>query len=339
MRKTFLALLALLLAGNVSAGWKFAVISDIHIGTSEDPALSIAEPLKKTIQSLVLARPDFVIIAGDLTLGQPDDKQPLEKVRAWWSNLNSALLPLRQAGIPVFPLPGNHDLYTNVERQAYGEAWKYFEAPLSSFTVLGSPPFYYAFDHKGVHFNALNIVGQYIDPEQEAWLKKDLGQAGNGGLRFVIGHVPLYSAITRSSAYFKKNMSEILAGGRVAAYICGHEHQVWDQKLKTGGRAFRQIIVGSAMADPYNYPVRHALYDSNCRACDGVCRMPYNGRHFLTDKKSRLQKARRTFYMFEVDPKLDGGYSAEPYALGINGEILPFYEPDGNGRLAPCPRR
>lgn len=88
---------------------------------------------------------------------------------------------------------------------------------------------------------------------------------------------------------------------------------------------------------PYNYPIRRALSAAWCRACDGECVMPHGEEHFATDPKTRPQKVRRTFYLFEVNPRLKDGYSATPYTLDGAGQRAPFYEPALGGNLAPCP--
>ena len=340
MKIFFIALL--LIVGSAPAarvlaagpGWKFAVISDIHLSSKGGPAPGSF--LNKLIGRLAAERPDFVVIDGDFTRGNPDDKVPLETVRAWWLNVQSVVKPLQDAGIPVIPVPGNHDFYTPAHQQAYKEAWKYFAPALSSFTIQGEPPLNYSFTYKNAHFAVINAVDSYLPAEEAAWLQKDLEQAGTAGLRFVFGHVPMDSALGKPVASFRKALGGILAAGHAAAYICGHEHLNWDHTQLIAGRPLRQIIVGSAMDNPYNYPIRRALYAEYCRACDGECMMPYDEAHFATDPGTHLQKVRQTFYMVEMNPQLKDGYSAAPYTLDAAGRLAPFYTA-GSGKLAPCP--
>ncbi len=322
----------------VEPGWKFAVISDVHLGDKADSSRTNVTFLNRVVSRLIAERPDFVVLTGDLTRGNQGDDVPIEKVREWWLTVHNSIKPLQDAGIPVVPLPGNHDYYTAAHRKAYEEAWKYFGTALSSFSIQGSPPLYYSFTHKNVHFTQLNIVAPYISPEQEAWLKNDLKRAQSAGLRFVFGHVPMDSALLgKPSAHFREQMSAILAAGRAAAYVSGHEHLNWDHEKEFNGWPVRQIIVGSAMEEPYNYPVRRALSAAYCRPCDGTCMMPYNEKHFATDPKTRLQKIRQTFYIFEVNQELKDGFSAAPYTLDGTGQLAPFYFPAGSGRLSVCP--
>lgn len=317
--------------------WKFAVVSDIHLGKA-DPSKKGGAFLDRLVNRLIAERVDLVVLAGDLTRGNPDDKAPLEEVRQWWRNVHETVKPLQAAGIPVVPLPGNHDQYTAAHRQAYSEAWSYFEAALSSYAVRGVPPHHYSFTHKNVHFTQLTIADPYISPEQEQWLENDLAQAAGAGLRFVFGHVPMDSALLgKPSVYFRKQMSAILAAGRAAAYISGHEHLNWDHVKNFNGWPVRQIIVGTAMEEPYNYPVRRALTAEFCRSCDGLCMMPFTRKHFETDPKTRLQRLRQTFYIVEIDPELKDGYAATPYTLDAQGRVAPFYSGSGANRPGPCP--
>jgi len=313
-------LLSYLAAGQAEAGWKFAVLSDIHVGKQADPAQSVGPFLKNAIARLAAEKPDLVILTGDLTRGNPDDGFSAEAAGKWWGSVKKALEPLREAGIPVAPIPGNHDSYTSAHRQAYKAAWADFSPGLAGLDLKGKPPHYYSFDHGGAHFTLLSITDQDISAEQLAWLKKDL--AGASGLRFVFGHVPLASAMARPNASFRKELGSALADGNAAAYVCGHEHLVWDQ---SDGLPVRQIISGTAMNRPYSYAIRKELYAAHCRAADGQCVMPATGRRFSANPADRLQKLSSAFYIFEMDPALEGGYSATPHTLDETGALSPFY--------------
>lgn len=99
-------------------GWKFAVIPVVHL-----TARGVGPFLKNLVGRLIAERPDFVVIDEDFTRGTPDDKVSLATVRAWWGKIEAAVKPLQDAGIPVVPVPGNHDFYTAPRQQAYKEAW------------------------------------------------------------------------------------------------------------------------------------------------------------------------------------------------------------------------
>jgi len=71
---------------------KIAHISDLHFGCIEK---AVADGLRT---HLVEARPDLVIASGDIT--QSATEQEFTDARAWFDTL----------AIPVFAIPGNHDL-------------------------------------------------------------------------------------------------------------------------------------------------------------------------------------------------------------------------------------
>lgn len=71
---------------------KIAHISDLHFGCI-DP--TVADGL---LAHLVGARPDLVIASGDITQSATD--QEFRDARAWFDRL----------GLPIFVIPGNHDL-------------------------------------------------------------------------------------------------------------------------------------------------------------------------------------------------------------------------------------
>lgn len=82
-------------------GYTIAQLSDIHFGTFiQDPELRSAEALVRS------ARPDAVVLTGDLVDHEPDYAH-------YVGRLVRRLEPLARDG--VFAIPGNHDHYTGVE--------------------------------------------------------------------------------------------------------------------------------------------------------------------------------------------------------------------------------
>src|SRR3712207_6769925 len=99
--------------------WKLAVLSDIHVMAPEllqedGPAFQnyIARDrkmlkesvllLKVAVDALVSERPDVVVVAGDLT---KDGERVSHELVA-----RQLLKPLHENGIPVYVIPGNHDV-------------------------------------------------------------------------------------------------------------------------------------------------------------------------------------------------------------------------------------
>jgi 3',5'-cyclic AMP phosphodiesterase CpdA len=97
---------------------------------------------------------------------------------------------MSQIGIPMWNVPGNHDL--NPESPNYTYATQTFKS------VFG--PDYYSFDYGQVHFLALNNVGfkgkgqgyeGYIDADQMQWITNDLKDVPSDKLIMIITHIPL----------------------------------------------------------------------------------------------------------------------------------------------------
>ncbi len=171
-----------------TSAYTFLVISDSHFN---DPrgwwspanynagnynAATIVEQLKKEVRAL---NPTFVILTGDTVFGLDYD---YEYEGAWnvWKN----------AGFPIFMVPGNHDGYACIQDR--------------TFLGIGSPkrdgldhwrkyfgPNYYSFQFGGTHFQAVNsydgtperrdgflIVienfGGDLLPAQQDWIAADL---------------------------------------------------------------------------------------------------------------------------------------------------------------------
>ena len=71
----------------------FCVVADWQI--PDDNLTHLAE-------RLVAEKPEFVVIPGDLVMAKGADPAP-------WDAFFERIRPLTEAGIPLGPIPGNHD--------------------------------------------------------------------------------------------------------------------------------------------------------------------------------------------------------------------------------------
>ncbi|MBI5209189.1 MAG: metallophosphoesterase [Elusimicrobia bacterium] len=302
-------------AGEDAPQWTFAVISDIHVYTNG----TLTPAFKPLVEHLAALRPRFVIMAGDLTSGNEDDDFGLDDVRGWWSALKESLQPLSRAGIPVLPMPGNHDQYRAVHRQGYQEAWAKLREETPSLILDGEPPLYYSFDSGGAHFTLMNVVSRDVDPAMEEWALEDIARA-SGRLKLGFGHVPLISVLGRTDADFRDGFGARLARAGLDAYVSGHEHLVWDEKLSYGLRVLRQLIIGTATAT-YTYPLSRQAYRQHCDKA--TCRMPYARQAFSLEPGTRQQARKQTFLLVGVS---SSGCSMRMMAVDARGALTPFYE-------------
>ena len=161
-------------------GFSFLQISDSHVGFAKpanpDAAATYREAVGKIIAMPV--KPDFIIHTGDITqLSKDQEFDDAEQI-------------IRQAGLTVFHIPGEHDMLDEGAGKAY----------LDRFGKGTKGAGWYSFDHRGVHFVALvNVVNLKaggmgsLGPEQLAWLQKDLAARPASTPIVVFAHIPLWT--------------------------------------------------------------------------------------------------------------------------------------------------
>jgi 3',5'-cyclic AMP phosphodiesterase CpdA len=153
----------------------FVQLSDTHWGFQGAPNPDAKVTLPKAVAAVnaLDPQPDFIVFTGDLTHTTDD---PAERRRRL-AEFRKIVDELKNRNLRF--MPGEHD--ASLDR---GEAYKEF---------FGAP--YYSFDHKGVHFIALDNVSDpaaRIGEEQLAWLKTDLaGQPADARI-VVLTHRPLF---------------------------------------------------------------------------------------------------------------------------------------------------
>jgi hypothetical protein len=302
--------------------------------------------LPRAVAAIVALRPRLVVVTGDHTNG--GDKDSAATVAAsgrWWKIFTDHLRPLRDAGIPVLPVAGNHDAYLAGQRAHYAAAFADLAAwaaplrlnapvPAGGEVRLDRPPFSYSIDVDGVHLSLAHVVTQGLHREVAAWLAGDLAAASGAALRMVFGHVPMSSVIAAPSGGFVRSFGGLLEAGRAALYVAGHEHLVWDEdvRLPKGG-SVRQVLVGCT-SGIYNWaPSPASRQRAGCAPAGGApyplrCRMPNGGGAFLLapNKLNAGRVIQHHLSSFTVIT-VDGGAvtRVEPMTADERGRPVPFY--------------
>lgn len=338
------------------APWTIAVMSDIHMPRRN---LRVVPEVPRAVAAIVALRPRLVVVTGDHTNGGDKDSAAVVASSArWWKIFADLLRPLRDAGIPVLPVAGNHDAYLAGQRAHYAAAFADLAAWAAPLTLneavpeggqvrLDRPPFSYSVDVDGVHLSLLHVVTQGLHREVAAWLADDLARASGAELRLVFGHVPMASVIQAPNAGFVKTLGGLLEAGGAAAYVAGHEHVVWDEDVRLpGGGSLRQILVGCTSGF-YNWaPSPGARRRAGCAPAGAAryplrCRMPNGGGEFLlapnaVNQGRVIQHHLNSFTLITID----GGAVTEvrPMTVDEAGRARPFYvEPAGpRPALAPA---
>jgi len=153
----------------------FVQLSDTHWGYQGPANPDAANTLRKAVATVnaLPEPPDFIVFTGDLTHTTDD---PVERRRRL-AEFKSIAAGLEVKAVRF--IPGEHD--AALDR---GAAFK---------ELFGES--FYTFDHRGVHFIAIDNVsdpGAKIGDEQLAWLRADLAMRDKAAPIVVLTHRPLF---------------------------------------------------------------------------------------------------------------------------------------------------
>jgi Calcineurin-like phosphoesterase len=195
---------------DVDADFFFLQLSDTHWGYSGVSNPEADVPLKKVVATIngVAARPDFVVFTGDLTHTTDDGgvrRQRMGEFKQIVSTLRTPTLRL---------LPGEHDASK--------------DAGLAFRENFGAT--HYAFDHKGVHFVALDNVSDpagAVGDAQIDWLSADLKQVGRDAPIVILAHRPLFDLYPQWDWSTKDGAKviDLLLPHKQVTVFYGHIHQ------------------------------------------------------------------------------------------------------------------
>jgi len=162
-------------AGGKYDDFYFVQLSDTHWGFQGPPNPDAKGTLKKAIATVnsLEEQPDFIVFTGDLTHTTDDPKERRRRL----SEFRDIVSALKVRDIHF--MPGEHDASLD-----NGEAFKEFFGPTR-----------YTFDHKGVHFIALDNVSDpraQLGDEQLQWLAADLARQPKNANIVVLTHRPLF---------------------------------------------------------------------------------------------------------------------------------------------------
>jgi Icc protein len=237
--------------------FRFVVLGDSRGNDSSEPVnTAILGNLSSQIAALD-PKPDLVLFLGDLVFSGG-----LSQLNQW----NSIIAPIPNAGIPVYPTLGNHELLTGLAsgQEAYRD---YFELPTNG--PSGYDELAYSVEHKNAlfvcldsyYFDGQTFFSNQITNAQLAWLNNLLGSTTKK-FKFVFTHSPAYPVDGHIGNSLDSNQAQrdafwnILDDGQATIFFAGHEHLYsrwginsavnsnWNNKLL-------QIIAGGAGAPIY----------------------------------------------------------------------------------------
>jgi hypothetical protein len=207
--------LAAPIAGRGLKPFTFVQLSDSHIGFNKPPNADARATFREAIAKVKALPngPDFIIHTGDVSQLSRDDE------------FDDAEQMLRETGLPVFFVPGEHDMLDPDGGKAF----------LNRFGKGTKGAGWYSFDHRGVHFVALVNVADLkpggmgnLGAEQLKWLRADLAARPSSTPIVVFAHIPLWTVYadwgwgTDDGAQALK----LLARFGSVTVLNGHIHQI-----------------------------------------------------------------------------------------------------------------
>ena len=221
-------------SGEKVSPFSFVQLSDAHVGFNGPPDPLGTKAFERAVELIngLPQRPDLVLFTGDLTHDTEDRAVHSQRMKQFQEITKRMNVPL------VKYVPGEHDAGIDsgeLYREFFGET-------------------YYSFDHRGVHFVALDNVTRpkpEVGAEQIAWLKKDLARFSKSAPIVVFTHRPLFD-LRPDWEWFTSDgddVMNVLSPYSNVTVLYGHIHR--DDEHEVGGvhhYAARSLIF--AFPDP-----------------------------------------------------------------------------------------
>jgi 3',5'-cyclic AMP phosphodiesterase CpdA len=220
--------------GEAVTPFSFVQLSDTHVGFEGPPNPLGTKAFERAVELIngLRERPELVLFTGDLTHDSEKPGEHADRMRLFQKIAGGLRVPL------VKFVPGEHDAALDggsLFRDAFGDTS-------------------YSFDHRGVHFIALDNVSRgkpIVGAEQIGWLRKDLARFPKTAPIVVFTHRPLFD-LRPDWEWFTNDgdqVLEALASYENVTVLYGHIHR---EHVYTEGRvthyAARSLIF--AFPDP-----------------------------------------------------------------------------------------
>jgi Icc protein len=167
-------------AAPAAGTFSFVQVSDSHIGFTKDPNPDARATFREAVAAIraLPSKPAFILHTGDVSqLSKPEEFDDADQI-------------LKEAGLTVFHVPGEHDMLDEGQGKAFLD--RYGKGSLGDG--------WFSFDQGGVHFVGLVNVKQlqaggmgHLGAEQIAWLQKDLAGRPASQPIVVFTHIPLWT--------------------------------------------------------------------------------------------------------------------------------------------------
>lgn len=190
--------------------FSFVQMTDTHWGFEGPPNPEAKNTLRRAVAAVnaLAHQPDFVVFTGDLTHAAPQDKERERRM----TEFKAIVSELKVKNVHF--IPGENDAGLD-----NGEMYRH---------IFGEG--HYSFDHKGVHFVALDNVSDpngLIGESQLEWLHADLARFDKTAPVVLFTHRPLFDLYPSWDWATKDGAKaiDILTPYQNATVFFGHIHQ------------------------------------------------------------------------------------------------------------------
>lgn len=224
-------------------------LSDLHFGHHDDAVVD------SMAQEISAQRPDLVVVSGDFT--QIGNRREFARARSFLDTLD----------IPVFAVPGNHDVPQNhlIRRffKPYGLYRQYISPELEPFLCVDGVAIAGLKTSRRASLRSLNWSDGSISHEQLDTLERRFSEVSPDHVRIVVAHHPLmhpeeamqrpqrrvHRADEALALFSRIGVRLVLSGHFHMSYVRKHEHPgAINQAAPTGPResAAGHILVAQA---------------------------------------------------------------------------------------------
>lgn len=173
--------------------------------------------LREILARVAQDGPDFVVLTGDAIVGRGWERDTLANLRREWTLIDSALAGL---DVPVYRVPGNHDIADLPTRDVYAERYglppQAVDVGAVRLLLLHSgwiPP------DGDTRVSPYNTRQSHIDSAQIRFLRRELADTAAYAHAFVFMHHLLWWKA--DDAPWWRDVHPLLAAGKVAAVFSG----------------------------------------------------------------------------------------------------------------------
>ncbi|BDG09509.1 metallophosphoesterase family protein [Anaeromyxobacter paludicola] len=179
--------------GEAPAPFTFVQLSDPHVGFSGPPNPTGTQAFERAVAEInaLPQRPDLVLFTGDLSHESEKPGEHAARMARFREIAGRLRVPAMHA------VPGEHDAGLDG-----GALFRSFFGETS-----------YSFDHKGVHFVALDNVSRAkpeVGPERRDWLRRDLARFPRTAPIVVFTHRPLFD-LRPDWEWFTRDGDQVMA--------------------------------------------------------------------------------------------------------------------------------